>query len=103
MFYRENSPIHDFVTEFVPGFFGVIFGLALATVLVLQACYLAFDPPMCRARGAKMGIEVSWGFWEGCMASLSGQWLPWSEIVPVERGGKIVFVPRPHPVVKIEK
>jgi hypothetical protein len=65
-----------------------------------MAIYALMDPPTCRSKGAKMEITVDWGFWTGCMVNLRGQWLPWSEVVPVERGGKIVFVPKPRATEK---
>lgn len=94
--------LNAFVTEFVPAFFGVILGIVLMLVAVVAACYSTIAPPTCRARGAKMNLEVSWGFWEGCMGNVKGQWLPWSDIVPVEKDGKIIFVPKPRPAVSLE-
>lgn len=55
----------------------------------------------CLARGAKMQIETHYSFSTGCMINIRGAWLPWSEVIPVEVDGKIVF--RPKPVVRFEK
>jgi len=101
--YRRGSFIYDFFTEFVPVVIGIVLGGGLVVFALIAALYTALDGPACRSRGQQMGIEVSWGFAAGCMANLKGQWLPWSEIVPVERDGKIVFVPRPHIVVKTDR
>lgn len=102
-FLSRDSILYDFVTEFMPFMAGLILGLFILGMAIWAAVYTAFDPTTCRTRGAKMGVEVSWAFWEGCMANLKGQWLPWGDVVAVERDGKIVFVPRPQQVIKVEK
>jgi hypothetical protein len=43
-----------------------------------------------------MQIETEWSMWTGCMNRVHGQWLPWHEVVPVERNGRIVFEPKPY-------
>lgn len=87
--------VHDFFVEFMPAMFAVLGGIALTIGLITVTLYTTMDPPTCRANGSKMGIEVDWEFWTGCMGHVQGTWLPWSQIVPVERDGKIVFAPKP--------
>lgn len=66
-----------------------------ALVLAVYGCtWLAGRS--CIETGRAIGLETQWGTWTGCLGSVNGQLLPWSEIVPVERNGKIVFVPKPY-------
>jgi len=89
------SDIADFVAEVVATIVAVL-GLLLAGIIgVGVAFYLAVAPATCYSKGNKMGIEVSWVFWTDCMIMVNGTWLPWSEVVPVLRDGKIVFEPKP--------
>lgn len=81
----RGSFVYDFMTEFVPAMAGIIIGIALIGTAIVAAYYSTFDPPTCRAKGHQMNIEVTWGFWQGCMGSIQGQWLPWGDIVPVEQ------------------
>ena len=41
----------------------------------------------------KMGLEADHSIATGCMIKVSGQWLPSTAIVPMEKEGKIIFVP----------
>jgi hypothetical protein len=43
-----------------------------------------------------MKLNVEWTLLTGCMIDVRGQFLPWSEVVSVERNGKIVFEPKPQ-------
>lgn len=63
---------------------------------VVVASFYALDRPSCYAQGEKMKIETEWSFDTKCMIKVRNQWLPWSEVVPVERNGTIVFEPKPH-------
>ena len=68
--------------------------LGLGALLVAGARYM--DGVSCKEKGVAMNIDTHWGFWTGCMIKVSGQLLPWSEVVPVSENGRIVFKPRPH-------
>jgi hypothetical protein len=70
-----------------------VIGCAIGAIAGLN--YIRSDA-MCRALGDKMAITTEYGFWTGCMIEIKGQWLPWSEVVPVDRGGKITFEPKPY-------
>lgn len=76
--------------------------LALSLVTIWMAIYLAFSPASCSAYGRKTGLTVEWGFWSACMVNVRGQWLRDSDVIPVERDGKIVFVPKPQPTVQLK-
>lgn len=87
------------VMELVGFMLALFGGAALLIAVIIVAVYTTTDPPTCYSRGKKMGIEVNWSFWPGCMGRVQNQWLPWDGIIPVERDGKIVFVPRPQPII----
>ena len=69
-----------------------------ALIISLAAGAIAYGPVRwsCLASGEKMQIETEWSMWTGCMNRVHGQWLPWHEVVPVERNGRIVFEPKPY-------
>jgi hypothetical protein len=90
-----NRILDSFLVEVVVPFVAFMCGFCLLIASVVVAIYLATAPASCNAMGSKMGIEVSWGFWTNCMIMVRGTWLPWSEVVPIERDGKIVFEPKP--------
>lgn len=50
----------------------------------------------CSSKGELMGLQTDFGLYTGCMINIKGQWLPWTSVVPVERDGKILFVPKPE-------
>jgi hypothetical protein len=89
------SEAREMFVDVLAAVFAVVTGIALALTGFVVAFYLATAPASCRANGQKMGIEVDWGFWTNCMINVKGTWLPLSEVVPVERDGKIVFEPKP--------
>ena len=98
---RERSSLfHDFVAEFLGPFMLLLGGLLAACAMFGVALYMATSPATCHSYGRKMQITVDWGFWTGCMIDVRGQWLPWTEVVPIERNGKIVFEPKP--VVRLQ-
>lgn len=70
--------------------------LAVAAFVIFTGFSLVLDGPTCRARGAALGLETQWGYWTGCLVTISGQTLPMSEVIPIERDGKIVFVPKQY-------
>ena len=101
---RERWPgLYLFWFEFIPGMIGVITGAVLLVATIVYALYWVFDRPECYDRGRLMGHEVTWSGSTGCMVNIRGQWLPYKDVAPVERDGKVVFVPRPVGVVKVEK
>ena len=79
--------------------FLVLFVATPASLLLWGVLWLGGKS--CHAQGDKMQIEVEYSGWTGCMIKVKGTWLPWTEVVPVERDGKIVFEPKP--VVRIGK
>jgi hypothetical protein len=81
------------VLDFMP----ILAFLAVCAALISGAVYGAvwMSAKGCHATGDKMGIEVEFSSWTGCMVRIKGTWLPWTEVVPVERDGKIVFEPKP--------
>lgn len=83
------------IREFMTFLTGLVGGLLILGVTAVVVLSFAFGPPSCHANGSKMGIKVEWSFWTGCMIEVRGTWLPWSEVVPIERDGKIVFEPKP--------
>lgn len=97
--YRDSF-IYDFCFEFIPAFIGFILGLTLVGTVIGFGIFAIFDPPTCHAKGDKMGLEVNWSFWTGCMINLKGQWLDSSDVIPIERDGKIVFTTKPVVVIK---
>lgn len=91
----QDNIIGAFFFEFIPAMFALIFGLFLAGFLIFNVVYYTLDRPTCTAKAAKMGIETNWSYWTGCMVNLQGQWLSVSDVIPAERNGKIVFIPKP--------
>jgi hypothetical protein len=71
-------------------------GAAVLVGAIIFATAWGVARPSCMAKGEAMGIETQWGFYTGCMINVRGQLLPWSEVVPVERNGRIVFEPKPY-------
>jgi hypothetical protein len=70
----------------------IVWGLLtflLATIYFIQV-------RTCNERQKIMNINTEYHFWSGCMVDVKGQLLPWSEVVPVERNGKIVFTAKPY-------
>jgi hypothetical protein len=73
--------------------------LAVAIIVALISALVGgisgLNKVSCYAYGEKMGIEVEHTFFTGCMIHVSGTWLPWTEVVPVLRDGKVAFEPKP--------
>jgi hypothetical protein len=86
--------------EEVFGFLSFFFGFVLLAGGILVAAVggvmYGLDRPTCYERGEKMAIRVEWGLLTRCMVNIGGQWLPWDEVIPVERNGRIVFEPKPY-------
>lgn len=72
-----------------------VLGFAGVAVPIACGAFYWTTSTTCRAMGEAMRINVYWNAWTGCMISVKGQLLPWSEVVPIERNGKIEFVPKP--------
>jgi hypothetical protein len=64
-------------------------------ILAIGGLNYILSSATCRELGDKMAITTEYGFLTGCMIEIKGQWLPWSEVVPVDRG-KITFEPKPY-------
>lgn len=90
------------IREIVAMIAAYICTLAVVLVGVWAALYLIFSPATCYAHGRKTGLTVEWGFWTACMVNIQGQWLSQDMVVPVERNGKVVFVPKPVPTVQLK-
>ena len=74
--------------------FAVIFGcMFLLLAALFGAIVVDLSGYTCYARTKKMGLEAEHSIATGCMVKVSGQWLPVTSIVPLERDGKIIFVP----------
>ena len=71
-------------------FFGCMF---LLFALLIGAIAFEMTGYPCYAKAKKMGLEAEHSIATGCMVKVSGQWLPATSIVPLERDGKIIFVP----------
>lgn len=99
--FRE-SKIFEFAS-FAAGALTFMVGVIFAIIIACMLVFTTLDGPTCRSKGSVMNLDVKWNFWTGCMVSVRGQYLPWSEVIPVERDGKIVFEPKPHTVIKVEK
>jgi hypothetical protein len=72
------------------GIFGCMFLLLAA---LFGAIVVDLSGYTCYARTKMMGLEAEHSIATGCMVKVSGQWLPVTAIVPMEREGKIIFVP----------
>jgi hypothetical protein len=96
----ERSFAGSFIAEVVVPLFGVAFAIVFGGAAAIVILDVATSPRSCAAKGVKMSIETEWGFWTGCMINVKGQWLPWSEVIPVERNGRIEFAPKPHVTIK---
>jgi hypothetical protein len=95
-----RSKIIDFLDDLIDGFldmvpFLAILGFFAAAIAIFASGALWLNSKHCTAAGDKMGIEVEFSAFTGCMIRVKGTWLPWSEVIPVERDGKIVFEPKP--------
>ena len=74
--------------------FAVIFGcMFLLLAALFGAIVVDMSGYTCYAKTKKMGLEAEHSIATGCMVKVSGQWLPSAAIVPLERDGKIIFVP----------
>ena len=94
--YRET--LTDRIMDSFPLFLLVMFG-GIGSFAALAAMAVSYGPvrSTCLARGEKMEISVEWGLWTGCMVDVGGQFLPWSEVVPVKQAdGRIAFEPKPY-------
>ena len=65
----------------------------LFIALLVGAIVVDMSGYTCYAKAKKMGLEAEHSIATGCMVKVSGQWLPVTSIVPLERDGKIIFVP----------
>ena len=72
------------------GFVGCMFLLLAA---LFGAIVVDLSGYTCYAKTKKMGLEAEHSIATGCMVKVSGQWLPVTSIAPLERDGKIIFVP----------
>ena len=74
--------------------FAALFGcMFLFIALLVGAIVVDMSGYTCYAKTKKMGLEAEYSIATGCMVKVSGQWLPVTSIVPIERDGKIIFVP----------
>ena len=74
--------------------FAVIFGcMFLLLAALFGAIVIDLSGYTCYVKTKKMGLEAEHSIATGCMVKVSGQWLPATAIVPLERDGKIIFVP----------
>lgn len=84
------------------GIFFVAAVVSLLTFITITA-YYQFTGKSCNNAAAIMNLESMYSFSTGCMLKVNGQFLPNSEIVPVERDNKIVFVPRNPTRIEVTK
>ena len=80
----------DTVDYIFAAFFSCCFLLFAVIVGVLVVDMSGYT---CYAKAKKMGLEAEHSIATGCMVKVSGQWLPVTSIVPLERDGEIIFVP----------
>ena len=74
--------------------FAALFGcMFLLLAALFGAIVVDMSGYTCYAKAKKMGLEAEHSIATGCMVKVSGQWLPSAAIVPLERDGKIIFVP----------
>ena len=78
------------VDYIIAGSFGC---MVLLLALLIGAVAFDMSGYPCYAKTKKMGLEADYSIVTGCMVKVSGQWLPSTSIVPLERDGKIIFVP----------
>ena len=81
---------NDAVDYIFAAFVGCMF---LFIALLVGAIVVDMSGYTCYAKTKKMGLEAEHSIVTGCMVKVSGQWLPATAIVPLERDGKIIFVP----------
>ena len=78
------------------GTFFVSLALFISCLLLffVGGAYYEFSGSSCRDKSKMMTIESYYSMSTGCMIKVQGQYLPWSEVIPVEGDDKIVFVPK---------
>jgi hypothetical protein len=79
-----------FATAFVTIFL-VVLGIFVALGV---GAYNEMSGNSCNQKAQLMNLKSYYTISTGCMLLVNDQWLPWSEVIPVERDGKIVFVPK---------
>lgn len=98
------------ITDYMPYWMTDRFGFFRGVIVPMSVIFFALSITMvgivagvrylegvhCVERGAAMQIDMRWGFWTGCMVNINGQLLPSSEVVAVDRGGRIAFEPKPY-------
>ena len=91
----------DFI-ERVFAAISILFVLSLLTFIGMTT-YYQFTGKSCNNTAAIMNLESKYSFSTGCLLKVNGQFLPKSEVVSVERDGKIVFVPRNPTRIEVTK
>jgi hypothetical protein len=96
--------IMDFIERVFASFTITFTSLIVFVFLyVAVATYNEVTGISCNNAAAIMNLESMYSFSTGCMLKVNGQFLPKSEVVPVERDGKIVFVPRNPTRIEVSK
>lgn len=77
---------------FVFSFFSLVGGLLFT--LVGLGIYEVTGIP-CNTKSQMIGFESQFTIATGCMVKVNDkQWIPYSDLIPLERDGKIVYVPK---------
>jgi hypothetical protein len=85
----------DKVDKFFVTFFVTIF-------LVVLGVFNEMSGNSCNQKAQLMNLKSHYTLSTGCMLLVNDQWLPWSEVIQVERDGKIVFVPKYPPRLEVK-
>lgn len=71
--------------------------MGILVLIVLTSLYYEFSGSSCNSKAAVMGLESKYSWATGCMVKVNNQFLLASDVIPIERDGKIVFVTKtPH-------
>ena len=87
--------IDDVVDKIIGSFFAVMLGFIslLAILVVFAFAYEATGIP-CSKHAAIKRYPYDYTFTTGCMLNVNGTWVSNSDLVPVDRGDKIVYLPK---------
>lgn len=87
--------IDDVINKFMDMFFLIIAGFITLMVLLLVFVigYAATGIP-CSKNAEIMKYPYQFNWTNGCMLNVNGTWVSSSELVPVDKGDKIVYLPK---------
>ena len=81
----------------------ILVALVLAFLVVGIALGYAFTGIPCSNAGKLLNAETNYSISNGCWVKVNDRFLPMSEVVPIEKDGKTVLVPKAPIRMEINK